>query len=367
MAFEASSCLVSTPSGLLPLSSPGLPPSASAGSLARAPPFFRTSAGHRGEGRNPWQLQCSRNQLRAGTQFRRLVRSLSLRPSWLLASWADQTEQMSHVLPLGLYIRASEPLSHLNEPAGYDYGAKTGNCAGRTYTCKYSNSSRCAPSDCQSSRLLVGWRGDDSLALRSVVRCLTPRIALGWEAIFSFPMACPSPAAACRDESKRDAPPLHRQTQPQSMATPRNAARHARSLPAPAAGAGQKSARPRDPSAPRDPGASASARGPAPWTGRAQPGGPGLLSSAGVAGGAHRLSRRLACAQSPRFGSGYPDSPLSSHDPPVGDETLHGAPPRGPEAQGLGPEPGAVFPGGALADRSQHRPGSWEDRGRLGA
>ena len=56
-------------------------------------PILRTSAGHRGEGRNPWHLQCSRNQLRAGTQFRRLVRSLSLRPSWLLASWADQTEQ----------------------------------------------------------------------------------------------------------------------------------------------------------------------------------------------------------------------------------------------------------------------------------
>jgi hypothetical protein len=56
------------------------------------PPFFRTSAGHRVEGRNPWHLQCSRNQLHAGTQFRRLVRSLSLQPSWLLASWADQTK-----------------------------------------------------------------------------------------------------------------------------------------------------------------------------------------------------------------------------------------------------------------------------------
>jgi hypothetical protein len=33
------------------------------------PPFFRTSAGHRVEGRNPWHLQCSRNQLRAGTHF----------------------------------------------------------------------------------------------------------------------------------------------------------------------------------------------------------------------------------------------------------------------------------------------------------
>jgi len=56
------------------------------------PPFFRASAGHRVEGRNPWHLHYSRNQLRAGTHYRRLVRSLSLRPSWLLASWADQTE-----------------------------------------------------------------------------------------------------------------------------------------------------------------------------------------------------------------------------------------------------------------------------------
>ena len=30
--------------------------------------------------------------MRSGDPFRRLVRSLSLRPSWLLASWADQTE-----------------------------------------------------------------------------------------------------------------------------------------------------------------------------------------------------------------------------------------------------------------------------------
>jgi hypothetical protein len=57
------------------------------------PPFFRTSAGHRGEGRNPWHLQHARHQLHAGTPCRRLVRSLSLRPSWLLASWADQTER----------------------------------------------------------------------------------------------------------------------------------------------------------------------------------------------------------------------------------------------------------------------------------
>jgi hypothetical protein len=111
--MRGSSCLVSTPSGLLLLYSPGLPPSASAGSLVRAPPFFRTSAGHRVEGRNPWHLQCSRNQLRAGTQFRRLVRSLSLRPSWLLASWADQTEPW-----LSLPKASTSGLPALKSPRG---------------------------------------------------------------------------------------------------------------------------------------------------------------------------------------------------------------------------------------------------------
>ena len=81
------------------------------------PPFFRTSAGHRVEGRNPWHLQHSRNQLHAGTHFRRLVRSLSLRPSWLLASWADQTA--------GFYVRAASPQVTLRT-AGYHYGAKWG-------------------------------------------------------------------------------------------------------------------------------------------------------------------------------------------------------------------------------------------------
>src|SRR5215468_9259726 len=77
------------------------------------PPFFRTSAGHRGEGRNPWQLQCSRHQLRAGTQLRRLVRSLSRRPSWLLASWADQTEQA-----LSLPKASTSGLPALKSPRG---------------------------------------------------------------------------------------------------------------------------------------------------------------------------------------------------------------------------------------------------------
>src|SRR5262249_60099183 len=113
VGIRGSSCLVSTPSGLSLLYSPGLPPAASAGTLVRAPPFFRTSAGHRVEGRNPWHLQCSRNQLRAGTLLRRLVRSLSLRPSWLLASWADQTERM-----LSLPKASTSRLPALKSPRG---------------------------------------------------------------------------------------------------------------------------------------------------------------------------------------------------------------------------------------------------------
>jgi hypothetical protein len=103
--MRGSSCLVSTPAGLSPLSSPGWPPAASAGSLGRAPPFFRTSAGHRVEGRNPWHRPCSRNPLRAGTPFRRLGRTLSRRPSELLASWADQPEpvlSLPQAFPAGL-------------------------------------------------------------------------------------------------------------------------------------------------------------------------------------------------------------------------------------------------------------------------
>jgi hypothetical protein len=77
------------------------------------PPFFRTSTGHRVEGRNPWHLQCSHNQLHVGTQCRRLVRSLSLRPSWLLASWADQTEPR-----LSLPKASTSGLPALKSPRG---------------------------------------------------------------------------------------------------------------------------------------------------------------------------------------------------------------------------------------------------------
>src|SRR5215468_3971388 len=48
-----------------------------------------------------------------GTQFRRLVRSLSLRPSWLLASWADQTERLNLLSALLRLVRPGfQSLSH---------------------------------------------------------------------------------------------------------------------------------------------------------------------------------------------------------------------------------------------------------------
>ena len=86
LGIPGSSCLSSTPSGLSPLNYPELPPSTSAGSLLRAlPSSFRTNTGHRvGEG-NPWHSKTQQPTPRWGG-FRRLVRSLSLRPFWLLAS-----------------------------------------------------------------------------------------------------------------------------------------------------------------------------------------------------------------------------------------------------------------------------------------
>ena len=59
-----------------------LPP----GAPIRAPQFFRTGTGHQVGVTDPWQLRGVRKSASCGCCFRRLVRSLSLRPSWLLAS-----------------------------------------------------------------------------------------------------------------------------------------------------------------------------------------------------------------------------------------------------------------------------------------
>src|SRR5262249_28681586 len=125
--IPGSSCLVSTPSGLSPRYSPGLPPTASAGSLRRAHPHASVSALAIGEREQTLGTSnAPTNQLQVGTLLRRLVRSLSLRPFWLLASWADRTREGLLPQPsLGLYVRA---FSSRVTPrtAGYDYGAKWG-------------------------------------------------------------------------------------------------------------------------------------------------------------------------------------------------------------------------------------------------
>src|SRR5262249_22257329 len=99
----------------------------SAGSLRRAHPHASVSALAIGEREQTLGTSnAPTNQLHVGTQFRRLVRSLSLRPSWLLASWADRTREGLLPQPsLGLYVRA---FSSRVTPrtAGYDYGAKWG-------------------------------------------------------------------------------------------------------------------------------------------------------------------------------------------------------------------------------------------------
>ena len=60
-----------------------LPP----GAPIRAPQFFRISTGHRAKRGKPFgNSKCPLESASCGACFRRLVRSLSLRPSWLLAS-----------------------------------------------------------------------------------------------------------------------------------------------------------------------------------------------------------------------------------------------------------------------------------------
>ena len=77
------------------------------------PQFFRTSTGHRVEERNPWQLQLPRKSAPRGTRFRRLVRSLSLRPFCLLAPKADRTGEALCLLgPLRLLHPGFQPSGH---------------------------------------------------------------------------------------------------------------------------------------------------------------------------------------------------------------------------------------------------------------
>ena len=65
------------------------------------------------------------NQLHAGSSFRRLIRSLSLRPYSLLAPRADRTRAAHWPLrPPGLLRPGFQVAGSPRTPAGYDYGAK---------------------------------------------------------------------------------------------------------------------------------------------------------------------------------------------------------------------------------------------------
>ena len=117
MTFIGSSCLSSSPYGLS-LYGPGWPPSASAGSPLRASQFFRHGTGQRVEATNPWHPDSPLEPASCGRLFRRIVRTLSLRPSCLLASRAGQTGGTPLGLP-GLLLPGSQASGSLRLlPAG---------------------------------------------------------------------------------------------------------------------------------------------------------------------------------------------------------------------------------------------------------
>ena len=123
MTFKGSSCLSSSPSGLSLPCCPGLPPSVCAGrpdACASVLPHRHWPSGRR---KKPLASPvCPLESASCGGQFRRLIRSLSLRPSCLLAPVLTRPERLS-VLPAfqGFYFRA---LRSPCAPAGYHYDAK---------------------------------------------------------------------------------------------------------------------------------------------------------------------------------------------------------------------------------------------------
>ena len=123
MTFIGSSCLSSSPSGLSLLHCPGLPPSACAGSPLRASQFFRNGTGHRVEATNPWHSDSPLEPASCRRLFRRLVRSLSLRPPSLLPSRAGQTRGTPLGLPR-LVLPDSQASGSPRMPTGYAYDTK---------------------------------------------------------------------------------------------------------------------------------------------------------------------------------------------------------------------------------------------------
>jgi hypothetical protein len=102
-----------------------LPSSTSAGSPVRAyPHVFRTGAGHRVKGGSSWHSDNPLESASCGSLFRRLVRSLSLRPFWLFAPWTDPTETVRCLSGrLGLVHPGFQPSGSPRRTAGYSYDA----------------------------------------------------------------------------------------------------------------------------------------------------------------------------------------------------------------------------------------------------
>ena len=79
----------------------------SAGSPTPAfPSFFGVGTGHQVVLPNPWLPNTPANQLHAGWRFRRLIRSLSLRPSCLLAPLDWSSLNLISSVPWGFYVWA---------------------------------------------------------------------------------------------------------------------------------------------------------------------------------------------------------------------------------------------------------------------
>ena len=86
------------------------------------PSSFRTNTGHRVGAGNPWHSKTQQPTPRWGG-FRRLVRSLSLRPFWLLASKVGRSGSRP---PLSRLLPGFQPSGSPLSAAGYNYGATLG-------------------------------------------------------------------------------------------------------------------------------------------------------------------------------------------------------------------------------------------------
>ena len=92
----------------------------------------------------------------------------------------------------------------------------------------------------------------------------------------------------------------------------------------------------------------------------------GLLGPPTLFRRSHWLSRRLSRPESTGFGPWHQESAVPANHHQLGHATQHRPHRLGPYAQGLAPEPGALYQRPHLDDRHQYWPGHRQDVGRLG-